>query len=265
MNDGFYMSGMLIILGVLTYLFRNTPNPYIGVRLGYTYLSKEAWREANTFAAVYCIVAGLVLGAVTYFLHPPKDVILLLLLGIVVILAVTTYQKAKEAYERSDIKTPLEGASQPLTTVNAKPYLIAQLIAIGIYFLIAALLWNRLPETIAVHYSLNGHPDGFASKVMGVVVYPLIGFVIMPLFTVLVSKVPMLIRFPVFGRGQKLTLAFLTIMHFSLVAVITTSLLYNVGVIGGEWTKWAAICIAVITVMWAYWMWRHYRSNLLEE
>jgi uncharacterized membrane protein len=49
---------VMICVGALTYAFRNTPNPYIGVRMGYTYLSKEAWRKANTFAGVYCILMG---------------------------------------------------------------------------------------------------------------------------------------------------------------------------------------------------------------
>lgn len=265
MNDGFYISGLLVAIGVLTYLFRNTPNPYIGVRLGYTYLSKEAWREANTFAGVYSIVIGVIIGAITYLLNPPREILLLLFLIAIGILAVTTYLKAKEAYERAEFRVPLEESPKPLTTANVKPYLMVQLIAVGIYFLIVALLWNKLPEEIAVYYSSNGIPDNFAPKVMGAFVYPLAGFIIMPLFTILISKVPMLMRFPVFGKEQVLTLAFLTIMHLSIVVIVSMSLLYNVGMVSEGWIRGAAMGIVVVTIVWAYWMWKHYKSTPLEE
>ena len=108
MNVELIISVVMILIGVIVYAFRNTPNPYIGVRMGYTYLSKEAWRKANTFAGIYCIIAGSILLAVTLIFNPSREIFLALLLISATILAVRSYGIAKETYEKEDMRTPLK-------------------------------------------------------------------------------------------------------------------------------------------------------------
>ena len=38
--------------------------------------------------------------------------------------------------------------------------------------LVGIILWNRLPETMAIHFNINYEPDGFASKVFVVFIIP---------------------------------------------------------------------------------------------
>lgn len=57
-----------------------------------------------------------------------------------------------------------------------KPYkkaLIASSIAILLPIPIGLLLWNRFPETMAVHWGITGQPDGWAGPVLTVFAMPL--------------------------------------------------------------------------------------------
>ena len=40
------------------------------------------------------------------------------------------------------------------------------------------LLWDKLPDTIAIHFDINGNPDGFASKAFAVFFFPFMMFVL---------------------------------------------------------------------------------------
>ncbi len=40
--------------------------------------------------------------------------------------------------------------------------------------LLGVIMWNKLPDTLAVHWGPNGNPDGFASKEIVVFLFPLI-------------------------------------------------------------------------------------------
>ncbi len=255
------LSIVMICVGVLTYAFRNTPNPYIGVRMGYTYLSKEAWRKANTFAGIYCILTGFCLLAISVILKPSIPAFLAVLLILVAILAVQSYRTAKETYEREDLRTPAN-TTRPLKMIGVKPYLLVQLIPIAFYFILASMFWDRLPDTVAIHFDASGRPDNYADKITGTLVIPLIAMAVIPLLTVLASREPMLIRFPVYGKGQKVLFTLLAGVQIFIVAVMMLALLYNVGMVFGELVVWFTIGFSVLLLIWIGWMWRVYRLEV---
>ena len=226
------LSIVMICVGVLTYAFRNTPNPYIGVRMGYTYLSKEAWKKANTFAGIYCILMGFCLLAISVILKPSKPAFLAVLLILLAILVVQSYRIAKETYEREDLRTPAN-TTRPLEMIGVEPYLIARLIPIALYLILALAFWDKLPDTVAIHFDASGRPDNYADKITGTLLIPLVVMAVIPLLTVLVSREPMLIRFPVYGKGQKALFTLLAGVQFFIVAVMMLALLYNVGMVFG--------------------------------
>ncbi len=172
MNTHLFVDMLFVVVGVLTYIFRNTPNPYIGVRLGYTYLSKEAWRRANTFAALYCILLGMLLLFLDLTIKLPNNVFVLLMLVGIAPMVVITYRIAKETYEREDMKKPMDEEPKPLRKVDVKSHLILQLVTIAAYLLVVAMVWGKLPNTVATHFNIYGIPDSFMDRLSGAIFAP---------------------------------------------------------------------------------------------
>jgi len=187
MNEQITLSALMLGIGVIVYAFRNTPNPYIGVRIGYTYLSKEAWRKANTFAGIYCMMAGLILLTVALVFNPSRIMFIALLLISVTVLAIQSYRIAKDTYEKEDLKTPVKD-TKPVEMAKFKPYLIVQLISIVLYFIAILMFWNRIPDVVATHFDASGNPDNYADRLTGAVIIPLIAMAIIPILTLLTSR-----------------------------------------------------------------------------
>ena len=258
MNVELIISVVMILIGVIVYAFRNTPNPYIGVRMGYTYLSKEAWRKANTFAGIYCIIAGSILLAVTLIFNPCRVVFLALLLISATILAVQSYRIAKETYEKEDMRTPLKKEAKPIERIIIKPYLIVQIIPIVFYLTLILLLWGNIPDTVAIHFDASGKPDNYADKFTGAILIPLFTMAIIPALTLLTLREPMLLRFPVYGTRQNVLFTLLTGVQIFIVIVETLTLLYNIGSVPGEWIVWFAIGFVAFLLVWIGWIWHTY-------
>ena len=262
-----FISVIFIVVGVLTYAFRNIPNPYIGVRFGYTYLSKEAWKKANTFAAFYCMVFGGLLAFLDFAFQLSDEIFVIVLLAGIAPMVVITYKIAKETYEKEDMRSPMyEAKLKPVERhKGVKGYLAIQILMVAAYLMIATAIWNKLPHTIAIHFNIYGKPDSFADKVSGIVL-AVAGMGIIPLITGLIVKEPMLIRFPVYGSGQKALLTFLTLLQAFILAVMVAVLLFNARIIDlGAWLSWFVIGFVAFLSGWIYWMWKHYKSKPIEE
>ena len=248
---------LFVVIGFLTYLFRNSPNPYIGVRLGYTYLSNKAWKKANTFAAFYCILFGLLLTLFALTLHPPNSVFVLTLIVGIVPLTIVSYRIAKKAYEMDDTRTP---AIKIKSKVDTKKYLTVQLVLIAAYLTITILCWNRIPSVVAIHFNIYGIPDNFADKITGTIIMPIAVMCIIPIITFFVSKEPMILRFPIDEKGQRQMLTFLTFIQAFIFSVLTTVLLYNAKIVSiGTWFIFIVLGFVVFMIVWIYFVWRHYR------
>lgn len=252
MNSEFAVSVVLIVVGVLTYAFRNRPNPYIGVRFGYTYLSKEAWRKANTFAGVYTTVLGLLLMILSLTLKIPKLVFLAIILIASAVLIVLTYKIAKETYEMEDMKTPAY-VTKPLKTEYPKSYLTIQIAPIVAYMILTAFLWDKIPSEVAIHFDIFGRPDSYADKFIGAVVIPTVAMCVIPLLTILSYKEPMITRLPAF---ESRSFVFLTVVQYFVAAMIFLALLYNAGFVSGEIIVAFGCTFVVVLVGLVWFMWR---------
>lgn len=55
-----------------------------------------------------------------------------------------------------------------------KNMLIITSVATLLPIIAGLILWNKLPDTIAIHWGINNEPDGFSSKAFAVFAFPLI-------------------------------------------------------------------------------------------
>ncbi len=230
MNPELMISVLLIIAGILTYALRNRPNPYIGVRFGYTYLSKEAWRKANTFAGICVTILGLSLLIISLTLNIQITVFFAILLIALTVFIVLSYRIAKETYEIEDLKTPAQ-VTKPLRIEGIKFYLTVQIVPIFLYLILTLILWDKIPSRVAIHFDVTGKPDYYSDKFIGAVVIPIIAMCITPFLTFLSYIEPMITRFPAFGSKS---FVFLTVLQFYIALVTFLALLYNLNFISGK-------------------------------
>ncbi|NJE42834.1 SdpI family protein [Thermococcus sp. GR6] len=141
---GLFLGGLLVFAGLLTYHYRNEPNYVIGFRIGYTFLSREAWRKANAFGGIALTLLGVVTIALSPFLSTTW-LIVVLLLGITVILGVA-YLLAKEAYEKEELsEEALEKPEKIIEPPDIRKYLYAQITMITAYLpLLGKAPWELL-------------------------------------------------------------------------------------------------------------------------
>ena len=221
MDYELFASLLMIAVGLATLAVRNRPNPFIGVRFGYTYLSKEAWRKANTFAGLYCLVLGLCFLVISLIVRIPFEIFLTVFIVSVIPMVYYSYKIAKETYEMEDLSTPV-GKVEPMF-VDIRRLLILELIPIVLYVLVVAVLWDRIPQRFAIHFGINGRPDLYASKFVGALLIPVIAMLLIMVLTVFARREPLLLfRIPTSPSIVVLLQAFLAISFLSV-------LLYNVG------------------------------------
>ncbi|WP_297467327.1 DUF1648 domain-containing protein [Thermococcus sp.] len=222
-----FISVTFLLAGLLTLAVRNKQNPFIGVRVGYTYVSKEAWRKANTVGGLFFVFFSLILVGLS--LLDASEVTFMLVMvagligGLIVPIAV-----AKKTYEMEELS--MEAPEKPAgrrILVNIRPYLFLQLTFLGVYLLIVALNWDKLPEIIAVHFNASGTPNGFMSRTWGALGVPVLTWGLFFLLTVLG-------RNPGFSAGRERFsplgwFEFNTLMSFGTVLVFSAVVLYNAG------------------------------------
>ncbi|ASJ11674.1 SdpI family protein [Thermococcus thioreducens] len=222
---GLFISATMFLAGFLTYLYRDRPNHAIGVRIGYTYLSEEAWRDANTFAGKAFMVLGVFLG----ILGLTGNIIILIVVMLIGVSIITwrSYAIAKETFERETISTPAEGKPKPLERVDVKPYLVVQLTLLFSYLLLLWVSWEKMPEIIATHFNAQGIADRFEPKSVGAFLIPLGAFLFLIGLTYL-GRDPVALRIP---RGNtktaKIVLELLTALQFIMWGAFVYSILYN--------------------------------------
>ncbi|WP_240922742.1 DUF1648 domain-containing protein [Thermococcus sp. Bubb.Bath] len=171
---------------------------------------------------------------------------LLMLAGILVVI-VAGFRIAKRAYEEEELSIQAPEKPGEVIRVNVRPYLLSQLLAMGVYFLLAALLWDKLPGRVAIHSNASGKPDSFASKTLGVLLFPL---VVYPLFL----AVTYFLQEPAFApqlrfseRGWKAFAEFMTFMALGLVFLDALLLLYNAGYIPSGWIGYSVWVFLAVT------------------
>ncbi|NOY10530.1 MAG: DUF1648 domain-containing protein [Archaeoglobi archaeon] len=242
-----FLSLLLIFMGIVTLLVRDRPNPYVGVRMGYTYLSREAWRKANTFAGVYSVLVGAVMLLAVLLLNPPIHVFIIVYFLSLFPLVYVSYRIAKKTYEMEDMSSPPR-EMKPFTAGSVRKPVLLQTIPLLAYLLIAALSWNSLPDVVAIHFAMDGTPDGFAGKVVGILVIPIAMMLAMMVLTAFSAREPLILRLPV----ERPQVAFLA-MQVLLAAVFTVTLIYNLGLVSGKAvlvTAFTGLVFVLLVVVW---------------
>jgi len=185
------LSAVMLVSGITTLVLRNRPNRFAGVRFGYTLESEEAWRRANTAAGIYLTVLG-VLFLVLSLLSLPLAAFFTLYIASLTILIYLSYKVAKETYELEDMKTPV-GSFKPLSPdSNLRKVMAVEFASLMAYLLSLAILWNRLPGKIAVHFSFSG-PDFYMSRTAGALLFFTIMLAVIT-STLLMKREPLLLR-----------------------------------------------------------------------
>jgi len=126
---------------LLTYLCRDEPGYVIGFRIGYTYLSKEAWRRANAFGGIALVILGVAVIAISIFLSIIW-LMAVLFLGMAVVFVVV-YLLAKKTYESEAPGKPERVIEPP----DIRKYLYAQIIMIMLYL---PMLGRALQELLLI-------------------------------------------------------------------------------------------------------------------
>ncbi|WP_258083180.1 SdpI family protein [Thermococcus thermotolerans] len=222
---GLFISATMFFAGLLTYLYRDRPNHAIGVRIGYTFQSREAWRRTNEFAGKAFMVLGVLLGILSF----TGNVALLtvaMLVGTALIIK-RSFTIARETVELEDISTPAVGEPKPISKVDVRPYLAVQGVLLASYLILLAVSWGRMPEIIAVHFDARGMADRFEPKSIGAFLTPVgVSFFILGL--TYLGRDPLALRIPKGNeKVARIILELLTAIQFIIWSASVYSILYN--------------------------------------
>lgn len=115
-------------------------------------------------------------------------------------------------------------------TIRAANVLNATLVIVG--FVVSALLYTRLPESVPTHWNLRGDPDGFTPKPWGPFVLPLVMAAMAVIFSAAPRVSPAGFRMesfaPAFRFVKSCALVFLLLIHVvALLAGIGVSVPMN--------------------------------------
>ncbi|WP_297506198.1 DUF1648 domain-containing protein [Thermococcus sp.] len=225
-----FISLGILLAGLLTLAFRDRQNPYIGVRIGYTYMSGEAWRKANTVGGLFFVGLSLVMITLAVIGVSITTFTLVLVTG-VLIGAGLSITIARRVYEMEEIST--EAPAKPegeRIEVKVGPYMLIQLAFLGLYLLLVALNWRTLPDTMAVHFDASGNPNGFMSKLWGALLVPILVWIIPFGLTVLGKDPGFFARMGNFSTsGWRAWAWFNTLMSLGIIMVSSSMVLYNLG------------------------------------
>jgi uncharacterized membrane protein len=165
---GFGIGALLIVAGVITYYLapRVGPNPIFGVRVGYSYASREVWDKTNRVGGALFVLVGIgtaMLGLLLTLLNvaPEQGMFVLTTAMIVVLLAATAWMFF---YARNLARgTAIAREVKPVRFRWA--YLAPTLVTFALLVALVAYLYPLLPaERVATHFNIAEQPDGWMSR-----------------------------------------------------------------------------------------------------
>jgi uncharacterized membrane protein len=202
---GVITSAGLMCAGALVYLIapKVGPNPWLGLRIGYTYADREAWDRVNRYYGKTLIVFSAVLLVFSFF----SDSMVLFTAGVLVaaiVPAALGYREAIKLRESAGFEEPKTEEREEVRVITPQSvsmiYIIMPFILLLILLIISALAYPLLPERVAIHFDASGNPDGWSSKFDALLISPAMGaiFAFIPLLLVAIAK-----RYPMlFYRGK---------------------------------------------------------------
>lgn len=164
---GLGMGALLAAIGLITYYVapRVGPNPIFGVRVGYSFASREVWDKTNRVGGMLMALTGL---AFALFALALQELSVLTsagtaLLTIVLIVALIGETGWLFLYAR---RLAQGAAVREIAPVPFRwGYLAPVLAAFGLLAALAAYSYPLLPaERIATHFNLSDQPDGWMTR-----------------------------------------------------------------------------------------------------
>ncbi len=165
-------SSILMIAGTaLIYIgMRVSPTPFLGAKIGYAYVSRKLWREAN-------IVSGtcmLIIACIALLLHYLAGVdaittVFISVLGIVATLFGSVEYLSRRAEKEllaipAESTKPEEHAPRFDRIQLALPVGMISAILIAIYAVTLVYAFPHLPENVAIHFDASGNPDSYIPR-----------------------------------------------------------------------------------------------------
>jgi len=158
------LGALLAAVGLLTYWLapRVGPNPWFGLRTGYSMASREVWDRSNRAGGLAFVACGLVQGLLAVALAclgvGERMAITILMVG----LFLSLFSSLAWLILYSRRLAQGTRVARELRPVAFKwSYLAPALISLAFFLTMAAYLYPQLPaHRLASHFDLAGNPDG---------------------------------------------------------------------------------------------------------
>ncbi len=139
------------------------PNPYFGLKIGYTLSSKEVWVKANKKVGYLMILHGLIL--IPFSVIADDNVLLFLLPFLVPLITISIYGiwYSARLLETSEKLGPY--STVPIKPIKLSlPWKISPLLLVLITVAFICVTYPSLPNVVAVHFDSSGNPNGWSSR-----------------------------------------------------------------------------------------------------
>ncbi len=165
---GFGLGVLLFLAGLVTFYLapRVGPNPIFGVRVGYSFASREVWDKSNRFGGALIALIGVAVGGLSAFfavLNVPAStsMIWITTITVVALLAGTGWMfvYARRLAQGSAI-------AHQVAPVKFRWVFVAPVLAtFALLVALMILAYPQLPaEHLATHFDLSNQPDGWSSR-----------------------------------------------------------------------------------------------------
>ncbi len=154
-----------LVMAVLQYSVapKLGPNPYFGLKIGYTLSSKEVWVKANKKVGYLMILHGIVL--IPFSVIAGDNVLLFLLPFLVPLIAISIYGIWYSARLLETIEKSGPYSTVPIKPIKLSlPWKISPLLLVLITVVFICVTYPSLPNVVAVHFDSSGNPNGWSSR-----------------------------------------------------------------------------------------------------
>ncbi len=225
-----FINTVYLILALLQLFIapRIGPNPYFGLKIGYTFSSREVWEKSNRFVGALTLIHAISLTpfsflSFSYFIY-------YLFAFIVPTLFISIAGVVYAAHKLEELNVIEKESAVPIKPFEAG-FLWKHLGLILFFILLFIMLatYNSLPETIAVHFDLNGKPNGWASKGDFFLLYTIFALIYLS-FVYLIIYLGK--RYPIIVHSGKMKIGRDTVFKSSILAMNLVLLILIVVYIG---------------------------------
>lgn len=224
MSSQMIMSLVLILagLGCTFWAAEKGPNYWFGIRFSFTLQDSEIWRKTNRLGGFLFLTCGVLFFFLACVLPVKLEAIFVLAAVCCILLIILfTYFYARNLAS-GNVKTEIP---LYLKKWKKKYVLLISLLSL-VWFILGISLYRYLPAELAVHFRLDGTPDGFMLKPTAVFLPVFLQVMLLSFFSFIYQDT-MLIS----AKNAALTLGCFFSCHLAVALVSMDIWLYN-------WQSW---------------------------